>query len=665
MTQYTVCPHCKAQNREDRTLCWECGKMFNEDVKTTDGVTASQVSHDQAVVVAQSSRRVPRRSNTQEIDMGEVLEAYKTLEMSCPRCGHTAELPVPVRLTNLKCKCGAELDPVQWDHTGPVNHLLMRRLLAICYKYPDFASQIIEQYKRDYDHAKIEEFGIDKALLCVHAANALVQRGHRSWVPFACLLLAFSFPLGFWIPPIGALFVLLYASQDDKNRKFRNQYLTPQNYDPTNVPIENWEEIRKLLHFLEDTRPSNLLFFSGYDPFSYRGENDDAWSFLVDRRKRTGGEVAVEPVPLDLDKTYDNIVDLVCHVEGPGASPTRFRVDDVVLVNGGKVAATDAPFIKGGLYPQTQVDTPVLTAIRDADDDKYRVYKRFTFYNPLRDIGMISFIRLQHQGPFTYIESVGTRLLPMTKKLFGKYQEHPSSEELEKEQAGPEWWQAMDRDKRNRFVFVSSWFLVTLALWFSMGIIAGAFVNPGSYPGFSGSGSETFPWLWLNVPHLTLLLLIAVSTYGFVPKLDDKYEPKEEIPFPISLVIPDQGGPRRRLLNKIKFMKEAQEFNYGPTKMSLRYSQSNAFPTTYFEDIDLKVLRRTQELAVQEAFLQCLEEAGIDTTEFREGAYKINNYGIINSGEISGDVKAVNKQAKAEKKAKQSGTSTVNAQGGE
>jgi len=77
--------------------------------------------------------------------------------MVCPCCGKQTIFPVPVNLNQLICpECEAELDAVYWpgaketvagsvvkgDGSPPVNHLLMQRLIATCYRAPDFALEV-------------------------------------------------------------------------------------------------------------------------------------------------------------------------------------------------------------------------------------------------------------------------------------------------------------------------------------------------------------------------------------------------------------------------------------------------------------------------------------------------------------------------------------------
>lgn len=106
------------------------------------------------------------------MNIQHVLNNYGTLSMTCPNCDRQESIQVPVNLKKLNCSnCGDTLDPVQWKGSNPVSHVLMRRLISICYKHPAFARKVIEHYKRDYDHAKSNEWGIDKSLLIIHAAN--------------------------------------------------------------------------------------------------------------------------------------------------------------------------------------------------------------------------------------------------------------------------------------------------------------------------------------------------------------------------------------------------------------------------------------------------------------------------------------------------------------
>ena len=94
----------------------------------------------------------------------------------------------------------------------------------------------------------------------------------------------------------------------------------------------------------------------------------------------------------------------------------------------------------------------------------------------------------------------------------------------------------------------------------------------------------------------------------------------------------------------MELAKAAGEFNYAPARWPLRYGQARRDPETFFEATEVTLLRRTQNLAVQDAFLECLEDAGIDTSEFREGTSHINNYGIINSGSIGGEASTAAQQ---------------------
>lgn len=146
--------------------------------------------------------------------------------------------------------------------------------------------------------------------------------------------------------------------------------------------------------------------------------------------------------------------------------------------------------------------------------------------------------------------------------------------------------------------------------------------------------------------------------YEYMPKKKDIYTHQSKgIPFPFSVVasifgIANKEKVRLKELQKIMYKQETNEFDFAPQYWSLRYGQSRSSVRSFFESVDVRLLRRTQDLVIQEAFLECLEDAGIDTSDFREGTAQINNYGIINSGQISGDAKtesSLTREAKAHK----------------
>jgi len=587
-----------------------------------------------------------RNKMKNSLDLQEIRDKYKELHMNCAYCDNRESFNVPVDLTNKRCSnCNKVLDPIQWDNDSPVNHKLMHRLISICYKNPEVAYKIINLYKRNYNYAKIEEWGIDKSLLIIHAANSIVQRGHRSLELFLLIIMSFSFKIGsIFIPPIGAIVPLyIISTKREKNYDFLKKYLNIESYNPTQVPESNTKNIMKIIKYNENTQPENLYFFSAsYNPFHQFGSNAKTWSFLVDRRKKTGGAITKKPTELNLDTVYDKIIDRLCKMSGPGTTNNRFHVKDVFLADANRIDVDEKDFFELNedmYYPKNRLE------INPKDADKYidacRCYKMVSFYDPQRDICIRSFFRLQHQGPFTFIESIGTQLLPLANKIFQNYTELFTSEELDMIDAGPGLYSSLEVKTKRKISFVSVSFIGILIVWLLGTNILG------------DNGV-----LISNIPHLILLLIIIFSTFGFINKYDDIHEPKKDIPFPFSLIAPfifinpKKETNRRKERKKIKHKQQAKEYNFSPNDWSLRHGQSRSDYINYFESVDIDLIRKTQELIIQEAFIECLEDVGIDTSEFKEGLSQVNNYGIINSGKISGSAKIDTAQGRQHKNKK-------------
>lgn len=292
--------------------------------------------------------------NTKEQHMNSLLPQqnktitkYNKLQMICSYCGSVSTFSVPVNLTNCRCdNCQQSVDPIQREGNLIVDHSIMRQLISTCYKYPSFAKQVINLYHRDYHHAKNEEFGIDKSLLLIHAANAVAQSGHRSILPFLCLPLACSFYIGFWLPPLGALISLFFASRFlDKNDRYREQFLKIESYDPTYIPRENYNLVNRIIKFTEEVQPLNIYFFSQFNPFQQFGHNISTWSFIVDRRKSIKGELLDKPLDLNIETTLSAITKRVSQSTGPGTSMYRFHIDDIILVDAKSVTIEHDSFI--------------------------------------------------------------------------------------------------------------------------------------------------------------------------------------------------------------------------------------------------------------------------------------------------------------------------------
>ncbi len=567
----------------------------------------------------QHSGRVPvsahRTLSECQGNVSRFLDQYRRLRMSCPQCEVQVELQCPVRLHGQSCvHCGHPLDPMEWHETGPVHHRLMRRLIRTCYRHPAFAQRVLNHYRRDLDRSVAPEWGIDKGLLLVHAANAVLQHGHRSvWVFLSCLLGLF--------PILGLIPLWLMKRRMDLNEQCAALFEPAKGYQPSALLGANFEMIGRILHFANGDYPHNIFFFNAFAVFDTNGQLDGQWSFLVDRRKQLGGGIADEPLSFDVNYVLNRIVERTTRQGGPGNYPGRYRAREVIMVRGPGLEASDRRFLDARVRPRYRVSDQLLEAERGKHEARARVYTQIASYDPEDDVGLTSYVRLEHRGAFTYIESIGTRLLPVAQRLFNAYSAEPTSRELQEDRTLLSWLRAVRLITRRRVFFIGIAFAVACFAWS---------LSPGGLGGLAS---------------VAVLLVAAAFTYGPPLRLHDKFEPRQR-----SLLLSIVPGvmeerERKKALELIEDQKTAAEFNYGPTLYSIRASQARG-EETQLDTSDLRVLRRSQELTIQDTFVECLEEAGIDTSDFREAAAQINNYGIINSGQIGGDAK--NEQGGAE-----------------
>jgi hypothetical protein len=217
-----------------------------------------------------------------------------------------------------------------------------------------------------------------------------------------------------------------------------------------------------------------------------------------------------------------------------------------------------------------------------------------------------------------------------------QYTDEPTADELAEEEKRPAWWRRLSHERRRQIGFVATGLVLYLLIGGGAVGFAASYGPRVSELGLLYLAVLLAPWI--------LPLIQVYGAYGPQPDFDDDWEVKRPslMEFITSLGLVGLMPYRREEERKhrrvrVRLAKETREWDYAPQKYALRVWQSRTHARTRFESTDLLLLRRTNDLAVQEAFLQCLEEAGIDTTEFREGAALINNYGIINqSGRIEG-----------------------------
>jgi hypothetical protein len=240
----------------------------------------------------------------------------------------------------------------------------------LTYKYPEFAQRIVDLYQRDYYHSTAEEFGIDKSLLLIHAANSMLESGHRSFTVFLYILTtALLFILTFLILKnsflslliliLGSIVSLYFIARKlYKNLDYRNSS-SFEHFNPTQIPPQNCKKISEINTFTDGSQPKNIFIFSTYNPFSQFGTNNSSWSFLIDRRKSAGGEILPDPAELDIDETYSRIVNTVVNMKGVGVSRFRFHLGEILLIDGKLADAKDSRLFEKrdyGYYPRQAIE---------------------------------------------------------------------------------------------------------------------------------------------------------------------------------------------------------------------------------------------------------------------------------------------------------------------
>lgn len=551
--------------------------------------------------------------------------------LTCPWCGTTQPTSLPINLAEVTCQsCDKRIEPIEWRGGRPVHLGRMQRLLYLCYRYPPFSRKVLELFQRDPLRGKNEEWGLDKGLLVAHAAHALALRGHRR--PWLLLLLPLgaTVPLGIVpLPPLGAAIVLLLAARGiARPRDFADRFLRPEHFDPSKLDESRLEITDKILESMDGSESGNLYFTGEDNPFETLGTGHDSWSILVDRRKRDDGSVADEPIQLDLDAIRRRIVDRIVHASGPESASGTFSVSEVTFVDSRRTKPDQLAFFEPNRYARSSVDYPERLPELEKNDT-CRTYSRVTFYDTSRDIRFTTLLRLINHGPFTNLEVVGCHLLPLADRLFNRYSVKPDLSEVREPHLRPQWWFRRPAATRSRTRFVVGIMIVILGLWLLSAPVVVEALDDGELVTALASA---------NVLPLIVLFLAVALTYGRVPRINDLYKRRPEVPFPFSLFVPNLEKQRQEKLRDIRIEQDAGVFDYRPARESLRVGQSRWLPSSYFESTHLRLLRQSHTLAIQDAFLHALEDAGIDTSDFREGASMINNYGVINSGEIAGNV---------------------------
>lgn len=559
------------------------------------------------------------------MSIDKILESYRAIEFRCSSCSQIETRSPPIDLLALRCShCNLDLDPIQKTSGGLVNHLLMFRLIMLCYKHVAFSREILGIYKTNPRRCEDEEFGIDRRLLMLHAAQAVILNGHRNLflLPVLFLLILASLVLGTGVLLLGAWFIVVYLhfAHIRREQHKRNNFMVTR-YDPSSILKKNHPLIERIINVDNINIPGNLFFCTGYDPFRTAGHSDGYWTLLIDRRRKTFGENTSAPVSMDASQLYSELTDAVIGICGDGIRPSRFWVTDVVLVDS-RTLRPGSIFLDEKLHPRTSLTESEIAQIKYNSDDRFRYYKQITFYDPWKDTALRIYLRILDQSPFTYIETVGVRLLPTIEKIFGRYSHRATSSELELESS---FFHKLSSNGIIGALTNTFRHLIALTL---------LCLIPYAIPYWERLLGKNPLSLLSSWPTL-VQILASNSRTAILPVVG----------YLVLLLFSSQiTFPRSKAYDKItddkKFKREVQalEFDYNSTHWSIRYGQGRAQPVSYFERSTLDMIRRLFDETLIDAFLHYFEKLGIDTSEYRKGIMMINNFGIINSGSIAGAI---------------------------
>src|SRR5262249_26134427 len=142
------------------------------------------------------------------MDIASLLGEYQIISFYCRECQQAHSRQPPINLLDLDCPtCRNPLDPVQQTTIGPVNHILMFRLISMCYKYVGFSKSLMKWYRVRPEYAQNEEWSIDRRLLLAHAVHAIFLNSHTSLL--ICVFSAMALMLSIVYSTLFSVFIAI------------------------------------------------------------------------------------------------------------------------------------------------------------------------------------------------------------------------------------------------------------------------------------------------------------------------------------------------------------------------------------------------------------------------------------------------------------------------
>lgn len=174
---------------------------------------------------------------------------------------------------------------------------ITRYLASSVYTDQILRGQIIDSLENNIN-AIADSPGLDVAEVLNHAYRA----NERASVKYGILLVGLLLCL--FVPPIGLLisfFIVLYFKLDLENNILRKLFSSS---NPNVGNISTTQNVQFVMNRIKQQTCDNVIYYSGFSPFSGAGSKINAWSFAINIEKSKGGPV---PQPFSLSGIYEKI----------------------------------------------------------------------------------------------------------------------------------------------------------------------------------------------------------------------------------------------------------------------------------------------------------------------------------------------------------------------
>jgi hypothetical protein len=323
--------------------------------------------------------------------------------------GH-GQTPPP---TTLRIARQSLSDPVDWKKTETT-----RYLCAAAHLDEKFRNSTIRKLRKGKHRAIAVSYGVDMATVLKHCLVARRRTRIRNLVLALAIVLTYLLCLegirsnSNEMPIIAVVLYFTVSLAAILTEKVMREHhtvrmnLLESNYNPDCV---TWPGIAALTRDLCDARESNVMIYSGFDPFVGSGINIKAWSFAVDvsQGKEELGRV-FQVQPFEVKELYSEISSALADLNLGNVS-----IEDKLCVNGRDIR-NDPRFLPDLLErPVTKVAREVVEGCIDNPSTNVRHYKQIRLVDWSGELVLSIFLRLSKPGRNLFIETTYCLLTPL------------------------------------------------------------------------------------------------------------------------------------------------------------------------------------------------------------------------------------------------------------